>query len=150
MNLKLIVQLFVSPYSIQKLDDANPEDIIMTLGGFVWAIFTSFAYCEIGERVTQKFNRFDDELRHCHWYLYPIELQRLILIILSVNQQSVVIHGYANTVCTRAAFKKVGFIDCALQRTVYLSIFSLTHSLPLSLSLSIYLSIYLTNYPSNI
>lgn len=82
----------------------------MTLGGFVWALLSSFCYCELGERVSQQFNIFDDELRRCRWYLYPLEMQKMLLIILSSTQQPPAIQGYANTVCTRDAFKRVRFV----------------------------------------
>lgn len=74
-----------------------------------WTFATVFAICELGENVTHRFNVFDEKLDDSDWFLYPIEMQRLFLIFLSGSQQPTIIQGYANTVCTRVAFKNVRF-----------------------------------------
>lgn len=86
-------------------------DIITTFSQFLWAFLSNFFYCEIGERVTRQFDLFDEELRRCDWYLFPIEMQRLILITMSGSQHPEIIRGYANSVCTRDAFKRVSEFD---------------------------------------
>lgn len=68
---------------------------------------TIFAFCEFGERVTHQFNLFNEKFCHCDWYLLPIEIQRMYLIVLVGVQDPVMIRGFANTLCSRDAFKKV-------------------------------------------
>lgn len=72
-----------------------------------YTFFTLFAYCEFGERGTHQFNQFNERFCNCDWYLFPIEMQHIYAIGLVGVQQPVIIEGYANTVCTRDAFKKV-------------------------------------------
>lgn len=69
-----------------------------------------FAHCEIGERVTHQFNLFNEKFLHCNWYLFPIEMQRIYSIVLIGVQDPAIIQGFANTICTRDAFKRVIFI----------------------------------------
>lgn len=66
-----------------------------------------FGFCEIGERVTHQFNAFNEKLCDSNWYSFPIEIQRIYLVVLVGVQNPSFIYGFAHTVCTREAFKKV-------------------------------------------
>lgn len=79
---------------------------IVTVG---WIFTTIYFVCHLGENVTYNFNVFNEELCRCDWYLFPNEMQRVFLIVLSGAQQPIVIQGYANIVCTHETFKKVIF-----------------------------------------
>lgn len=68
-------------------------------------------FCEFGEMVTHQYNLCHEKFGAFRWYLFPIKLQQMLVIVMATSQQPVVIHGFANTVCTRDAFKKVnGFV----------------------------------------
>lgn len=77
----------------------------------LFVVFYSFAchgiLCTFGDLLTHQFNVFNDELCMCNWYLFPIDLQRMLLIFIINTQQPAIIHGFADTVCTRDAFKQV-------------------------------------------
>lgn len=67
--------------------------------------------CEFGEIVSNHFENFDEEIcQECDWYAFPIEMQKLLLTFLPCTQRQRTIQGYANTECTRAAFKIVNFL----------------------------------------
>lgn len=72
-----------------------------------WTFILIFFFCELGEMVTDQFHQFSDELGQCSWYLFPIELQRMLVTFMVNAQQPVIIHGFGNTLCTREAFKLV-------------------------------------------
>lgn len=80
---------------------------------------TLFAACETGERVTHQFNQFDESFYQCDWHSFPLVLQRVYLIVLAGAQDPVIIQGYANTVCTREAFKNVMSIADLSKITFY-------------------------------
>ena len=75
-----------------------------TLMGVVWNFLMLYLYCEMGESVEQQFDVFHEELRRLDWYLFPIEIQSMLVIMLSSSQQSKCIQGFANIACTRDAF----------------------------------------------
>lgn len=50
---------------------------------------------------------FKDVLDQCDWYLFPIEMQRMLIIVMSNTQQPTIIHAFGNAQCSREAFKKV-------------------------------------------
>lgn len=66
-----------------------------------------FIACELNQRLTDKFEIFNDRFWELNWYLSPIELQRMYLIFGSNTQQSVYIRGYGNIFLTRETYKKV-------------------------------------------
>lgn len=86
---------------------SNPIELIPPL----FTVFLSFALifliCECGERVTEQLDVFYEEFIQCNWYLFPMKVQRMLVIFIVYAQQSLLIRGYGNIVCTRDAFKSV-------------------------------------------
>lgn len=70
-------------------------------------VVSFFQVCELGERTTAGFDSFNDTFFQCEWYLFPIELQQMLLIMIANAQQPVIIKGFANTLCARESFAKV-------------------------------------------
>lgn len=62
--------------------------------------------CDFADNVTDRFNR-TSIYEHCDWYKFPFEVQRLLPIIISNTQKSVVVKGFGNINCTRKSFKAV-------------------------------------------
>lgn len=83
----------------------------MELGKTYVTIFWSFVfiavYAEFGQKLTEEFERFHFELNRSNWYQFPIDIQRMLLIVLPNSQQPMTIHGIIS--CTRETFKEVGF-----------------------------------------
>lgn len=77
-----------------------------------------FSLCELGETVTNQYEKLSDELYQCDWYSFPIEMQQMFVTFMSCTQQPVFIHGYGDTLtqCTRETFKKVIKLNAVLQR----------------------------------
>ena len=100
--------LFYFPAFLIKSEHvSNPMELINTFVIVFWSFASIFFFCAFGEMVTHQFNVFDDELCQCDWYLFPIEMKRMMIIFMVNTQQPAIIQGFANTVCTREAFKKV-------------------------------------------
>lgn len=78
-----------------------------TLTVVFYAFGSICIFCEHGELVSNGFNEFNAELCQCDWYLYSIEMQRNLLVFIENTQQPAIIRAFANTVCTREAFKRV-------------------------------------------
>lgn len=57
--------------------------------------------------VAAQFNRFDDVLNECKWYLFPTRVKRIFLIFICETQQLTQFRGYGNIECTRQAFERV-------------------------------------------
>lgn len=93
---------------ILKMDQKSKMiDIITNAVIAVLTFVFLFIACEPGERVTEAFEQFDDELIQCNWYTLPIGIQRLYSIFLVNTQQSINIQCYGEILCTRETSKNV-------------------------------------------
>lgn len=66
-----------------------------------------FATSEIGQRVETTFDEINDSFCQLNWYLYPIEVQRMLIPILIYTEKPVVINFFGSITCSREQFKKV-------------------------------------------
>lgn len=82
-------------------------EIFIGLLILMWAYGALFLVCEPGQRVTNQFEMFSEELQRCDWDELPIEMRRMYLIFLSDTQQPVNIACFFNVICSRETFKKV-------------------------------------------
>lgn len=85
----------------------KPLDLITAVFLISWSLAIMFVICELGQRLTLKFEQFSDALYQCDWYSFPIEMQEMYVIMLMNAQQPVIIKGFANTLCARESFVKV-------------------------------------------
>lgn len=74
-------------------------------GGFI----PIFLLCDLGERLTYRFNQIDNAIFQCNWYKYPIEIQTVLPIIVNNTQQSFVLSGMGNIQCSHDALKNVSY-----------------------------------------
>lgn len=63
--------------------------------------------CEVGQRITDEFRGVDEAFGNVHWYLLPLELQRMLPLIIAYTQEPVIIAFFGSASCTRNQFKKV-------------------------------------------
>lgn len=63
--------------------------------------------CELSQRIENTFIEIDAIIGRCDWYLYPIEIQRILPMIISMTQQPVTIECFGSASCNRDQFKKV-------------------------------------------
>lgn len=73
----------------------------------LWSFGIVFSFCEVAQVCTDEFEHLNDELHQCSWYLYPIKLQRALVIVMSNAQMPMIIRGFANSSCTRESFRQV-------------------------------------------
>lgn len=99
--------LFSFIFQISKSSDTDLHTLVNIVLVIIPVFGILFIVCELCQRLTQKFDDFNDNLWECRWYLYPNRLQQMFLIFGANTQQSVNIRGYGNIMCTRETFKKV-------------------------------------------
>lgn len=63
--------------------------------------------CELGERLTDKFSLFGITIYQWNWNYFPVEVQKMLIIVLADLHEPVIVRGFANTLCARESFKKV-------------------------------------------
>lgn len=63
--------------------------------------------CELGQRSTEVFLEIDRKFERLHWYLFPIEVQRIIPTISCAMQKPFIIGCFGIVELSRDQFKKV-------------------------------------------
>lgn len=87
--------------------NGNRLELIPPIFSIAWSFIIIFCVCEFGERLTQQFDMFDVTLCECTWYLMPIELQRMLVIVMSNARQPIHMSSYGGIQSTRNSFKQV-------------------------------------------
>lgn len=85
----------------------EPAEIMTPLTEILYAFSMIAFYCEFSEEIIAEFDKFNEELSRCEWYLFSNELQQMYLTFILDTQQPKLIQGYGNIMCTRDTFKKV-------------------------------------------
>lgn len=85
----------------------NFKEIIFPLPMIFWSFTLIFMFCELGERLTAQFDEIDEEIFRSNWYAFPMDVQRMLPLIMDGTQEPIVLSGLGNILCTREAFKNV-------------------------------------------
>lgn len=68
---------------------------------------TVFFACEVGQRMTDSFEKINFTMDLIDWYLFPSDIKRMFPMILAISQQPVSLECFGSIVCGREVFKKV-------------------------------------------
>lgn len=63
--------------------------------------------CEIGQRYCNGFDGFIKKIDQFKWYLFPLELQQILPIVITNAQQTVTLKCFGSIACNRENLKKV-------------------------------------------
>lgn len=75
-----------------------------------WSFATQFLLCDFCEEVSVRLESITDGIYMADWYTFPIEIQKMALMIMTATEQTVVIGGFGNVLLTRDTFKKVTYL----------------------------------------
>lgn len=66
-----------------------------------------FICCEVGKRITNAFYELSNVIDQLDWYLLPIEMRKVLLMIMIDAAKPVQLIGFGRISSTRETFKKV-------------------------------------------
>lgn len=81
-----------------------------TLNGVIGLAF-AFLVCEIGHRLNNTFDEINFKIDQLDWYLLPIELKRMLPMIIGNAQQRESLKCFGSITCNRVVLKNVGKIS---------------------------------------
>lgn len=90
--------------------------LVILLFNACYAFGLVFLVCELCQRVCDGFAEMNKTMNQFHWQSYPIEIQRLLPIVIIFTQQPIDFEVFGSITCCRESFKKVSSID----RMIYL------------------------------
>lgn len=76
----------------------------------LWASGSVFFSCELGHRFSDAVDGVNDEFCKTKWYLFPIEIQRLLPTLMLCIQKPVAIKCFGNVRASREQYKMVNQI----------------------------------------
>ena len=76
----------------------------------VWASGVVFFACELGHQFSKSLNTINHEICKIKWYLFPIEIQQMLLTLMPCTQKPVAIKCFGNIHASREQYKKVCLI----------------------------------------
>lgn len=80
------------------------------LCGF-WALTLVMFACEAGQRTSNEADEIDDAFSQIDWYLLPVEVQRILPIMIIYMKEPIAVEFFGTLSCSREQFKKVSQIQ---------------------------------------
>lgn len=77
-----------------------------TLNGIEGLVIV-FIVSELGQRLNNAFEEIDLTIEQFDWYIFPIEIQRMLPMIIANAQQTVSLECFGSIACAREVFKNV-------------------------------------------
>lgn len=81
--------------------------LLETINEAFYAICIIFIICEFGERLTIAYDEMNCQIEQFDWYLFPIEIKRLLPILMIDAQQRVELQCFGTLSASRESLKKV-------------------------------------------
>lgn len=72
-----------------------------------WAYVQIFMFCELGENITDRFDRILTIIYDSEWYTFPTQVQRALPTVMIAAQQQIVLQGLGNVKYRRESLKEV-------------------------------------------
>lgn len=63
--------------------------------------------CELAGKMGSEFETFNDQIDQFDWYLMPLEIQKMLPLIMMDSQQEVGFTCFGSIMCNRETFRKV-------------------------------------------
>lgn len=95
-------------FLFQSSNTISPATLLTYSLQLFWGYAVIFIFCELGERLTQEYDKLYDVICEFNWYAYPLKVQRILPIAFAGAQDQIILQGFGNCLCTREAFKNVG------------------------------------------
>lgn len=90
----------------QEHHDDNIPLLILILNGIAVTTLV-FVSCELGQWLTDTVDGIHATIEQFNWYLLPVRVRRMLLLIIVVVQQPVEVECFGSIKCTRDVFKSV-------------------------------------------
>lgn len=71
-----------------------------------------FTLTELFQRIILAFDENNDMINQFEWYLFPIEIQRLLPMTMMFAQKSIQVKSFGSKACDRETFKSVSDSGC--------------------------------------
>lgn len=81
--------------------------LLVAFGCVLYSFGLLFTACEIAQNGCDALNSFDMEISQIDWYLYTIEMKKMLPMIINMAKKPVKFKWFGNSAADRETFKKV-------------------------------------------
>lgn len=81
--------------------------LVITIAQVIYVFFGVGVACELGERSSGIFDAINDDIGKIDWYLYPIEIKRILPTIMIVTQKPIYVEFFGSQSVSRETFVQV-------------------------------------------
>lgn len=86
--------------------------LVIALGYALYSFGLLFIACEIAQSGCDAVNSFDLDIGQIDWYLYPIQMQKILPAVMNMAQKPVEFIWFGSMAADRDTFKKVFIMQC--------------------------------------
>lgn len=87
-------------------ENVMPVLLLFSCGYF--ALGLVLIACELGQRMADAFEKLHNTIDQWDWYLFPLEIKRILIMVIAIAQKPVSVECFGSIACTRETFKDVG------------------------------------------
>lgn len=104
------------PFHFHSQNEVELVMLVIIFFNSCYALGLIFVVCELCQRVCDGFEEVNRTMDQLYWLSYPIEIRRMLTIILVFAQQPVQFQVFGSIACCRDSFKRVSSISQWLAR----------------------------------
>lgn len=116
------MQIFTAPLKfiihLNFKSNNNLEALFISIVELLATFTLLFVPCELFGQLSSKFDDINDRINRFNWYLFPLEMQRMLPLIMINAQQPVDFGCFGSFACNRDTFKKVNKRTYELLRNI--------------------------------
>lgn len=94
-------------FDTQAINNKSYGDIVRLVMSLAAVEIYIIVLCLVGGEVSTQFDLMFYSMNEISWSEFPLEAQKLLLMMITIAQKPIYIEGYMNTQCTREMLKKV-------------------------------------------
>lgn len=83
--------------------------LLLTISCGIEGLVVVLICCELNQRSSDAFEQIEFTIDEWHWHLFPIEMQKMLLVIIANAQKPVEFECFGSITCSRTVFRKVSY-----------------------------------------
>lgn len=103
-------RIIIVLYRLNFQSHYNLDALIISTFEMFCTLVVLFVTSELGERISSEFEDINNQINRFDWYLCPINMQKMLPVIMTNLQQPVEFKCFGSIACNRDTFKAVSWM----------------------------------------
>lgn len=97
------------PFFRFQSDGSNIMELIEPTTLVSWSFVLIYMACDFGEAITTQYTAIDYSICECDWYSFPLEIQKMLPMVMMSTQKAMIVQVFGKVACTRETFNRVNY-----------------------------------------